>query len=106
MGSAEPDQIFYGGAIRGESSMQFEEDVGGVVVHSFVATNRGPWKVRRLEVVINWPFEVENGQQHGKWLLYLLEAQVQGNGYCETNGLVNRLNLQVSLCPSCARLSI
>ena len=97
MGSAEPDQIFYGGDIKGESSMFYEEEVGGVVVHSYVATNRGPWKARRLEVIIDWPYEVENNREHGKWLLYLLEAQVQGNGYCETGDLTNPLKLRVSL---------
>lgn len=76
--------------------MFYEEDVGGVVVHSYVATNRGPWKARRLEVIIDWPYEVENHREHGKWLLYLLEAQVQGNGYCETGDLINPLKLRVS----------
>ena len=97
MGSAEPDQVFYGGVIRGESSMLYEEDVGSVVVHSYVAANRGPWKVARMEVIIDWPYEAENNREHGKWLLYLLEAQVQGNGYCEIGDLTNPLKLRVSV---------
>lgn len=96
VGSAEPDQIFYGGEPRGESSMRYEEDVGGVVSHSYVVTNRGPWRARRVEVIVEWPFEVENYRDHGKWLLYLLDAQVQGNGYCDTGDLANPLRLKVS----------
>jgi hypothetical protein len=95
-GSSEPDQVFYGGEVRGESSMVYEDDVGSVVLHTYAVTNRGPWKARRLEVVIEWPYEVENNREHGKWLLYLLETQVQGNGYCETGDYLNPLQLKVS----------
>ncbi|KAI1301767.1 Integrin alpha-PS1 [Halotydeus destructor] len=84
-GSTEPDQVFYGGEVKGESAMVYEEDVGSVVVHTYVVTNRGPWKARRLEIVIDWPYEVQNNRDNGKWLLYLMETQVQGNGYCETS---------------------
>jgi len=93
-GSTEPDQVFYGGDIKGESSMVYEEDIGSIVVHTYVVTNRGPWRARRLEVVIDWPYEVENQREHGKWLLYLLETQVQGNGYCETGEFLNPLKLR------------
>lgn len=94
-GSTEPDQVFYGGEVRGESSMVYEEDVGSLVVHTYVVTNRGPWKARRVELAIEWPYEVENGRHHGKWLLYLLETQVQGSGYCDTEDVVNPLKLRV-----------
>ena len=87
--------MFYGGEVRGESSMVYEEDVGSLVVHTYVVTNRGPWKARRVEVAIEWPYEVENGRHHGKWLLYLLETQVQGSGYCDTEDVVNPLKLRV-----------
>lgn len=95
-GSTEPDQVFYGGEIVGESSMRYEEDIGSLVVHTYVVTNRGPWKARRVEVAVEWPYEVENGRAHGKWLLYLLETQVQGSGYCDTEDYVNPLKLRVS----------
>lgn len=94
-GSTEPDQVFYGGEVKGESSMVYEDDVGSVVLHTYAVTNRGPWKARRLEVVIDWPYEVENNREHGKWLLYLLETQVQGSGYCETGDFINPLGLKV-----------
>jgi len=46
-------------------------------------------------VVIDWPYEVENKKDHGKWLLYLMETQVQGSGYCETSqDQLNPLNLR------------
>lgn len=71
--------------------MEYEEDVGSLNVHTYVVTNRGPWQVRRLEVQIDWPAESENG----KWLLYLMETQVQGNGYCEPGSYLNPLKLKV-----------
>ena len=95
-GTTEPDQVFYGGEIRGESSMVYEEDVGSLVLHTYAVTNRGPWKARRFEVVIDWPYEVENNREHGKWLLYLLDAQVMaGTGYCEPGDYKNPLGLRV-----------
>jgi len=68
------------------------------VVHTYVVTNRGPWRAKRLEVVIDWPYEVENKREHGKWLLYLMETQVQGSGYCETSAeQLNPLQLRVTI---------
>ena len=94
-GSTEPEQVFYGGEVKGESSMVWEDDVGSLVTNTFVVTNRGPWQVRRLEVQIEWPLETKSSREHGKWLLYLMETQVQGIGYCEPGGSLNPLNLRV-----------
>jgi hypothetical protein len=88
--------VFYGGEVKGESAMVYEEDVGSLVVHTYVVTNRGPWRAKRIEVAVEWPYEVENKRDHGKWLLYLVESPlVQGNGYCEMGpGMVNPLGLR------------
>lgn len=77
----------------------YEDDVGSSLTHNYVVTNRGPWRVKRVQVLIDWPYEVENGYRHGKHLLYLMEApQVTGNGYCELNpNWVNPLELKVCI---------
>jgi len=27
----------------------------------------GPWRASRIDVNISWPYQVENGREHGKW---------------------------------------
>lgn len=95
--SSEPDHVFYGGEIKGESAMVYQDDIGSLVTHNYLVTNRGPSKARKVEIIIDWPFEVENGRHHGKHLLYLVEKpHVQGNGYCELNeNFINVLDLKV-----------
>lgn len=74
--SARPEQVFYGGAVRGESAMVFKDDIGTKVVHTYLAYNAGPWRVRDLEVIISWPFQIANNKPQGKWLLYLDEMPI------------------------------
>lgn len=74
--SARPEQVFYGGPIRGESAMIFKDDIGSKVVHTFQIYNAGPGKLKNLEVQVKWPFQVANNKPQGKWLLYLDEAPV------------------------------
>ena len=82
-GSSEPADVFYGGEVKGESSMLSEADVGSLVHHTYSVYNRGPARLSSLQVVVDWPYEVNSG----KWLLYLVSANVhQGDGYCEPPG--------------------
>jgi hypothetical protein len=66
-----PDHVYYGGAVRGESAMEYLDDIGERVIHTFTIFNQGPWKVGSLEVHVEWPFQVANNKPQGKWLLYL-----------------------------------
>lgn len=74
--SAKPEQVFYGGIVRGESAMIFKDDIGSRVVHTFQAYNAGPGRLRNLEVHIKWPFQVANNKPQGKWLLYLEDSPI------------------------------
>lgn len=74
--SARPEQVFYGGTIRGESAMIFKDDIGSRVVHTFQAYNAGPGKLRNLEIHIKWPIQVANNKPQGKWLLYLEDIPI------------------------------
>lgn len=92
-----PDHVYYGGAVRGESAMEYLDDIGVRVMHTYHIFNQGPWKVGSLEVHIEWPFQVANNKPQGKWLLYLEDVpsvEGQGGGECFiTHGQVNPLNL-------------
>lgn len=57
--------------MRGESAMEYLDDIGVRVMHTYHIFNQGPWKVGSLEVHIEWPFQVANNKPQGKWLLYL-----------------------------------
>ncbi|KAG0444254.1 hypothetical protein HPB47_013999 [Ixodes persulcatus] len=58
--------------------------------------NHGPWTVPTLDVVVSWPYEAENEQKHGKYLLYMTqEPKVVGDGECRMlEGQVNPLGLK------------
>lgn len=71
-----PEQSFYGGVVKGESAMEFLDDVGQPVEHTFQIYNAGPWRVPYLDVKISWPYQVANDKEQGKWLLYLEEAPI------------------------------
>ncbi|RWS05411.1 integrin alpha-ps-like protein, partial [Dinothrombium tinctorium] len=97
-GYADRQSVLYGGKVRGESGMHFEDDIGSIVTHSFVVYNRGPWNVKRLEVVVNWPYEVESRREHGKRILYLMKRpEVQDDGDCILpHEKINPLNITES----------
>lgn len=51
----QPDQIWYGGLVRSESSMRIMSDIGSKLTHTFQVTNDGPWHVDQFDVLIEWP---------------------------------------------------
>lgn len=98
-GWALPEQSFYGGEIVGESGMEYLEDIGGSVQHTYQIYNDGPWRVPFLNVKILWPHQVANDKEKGKWLLYLEEKPLiegDGGGEClpESVTHVNPLDLK------------
>ncbi|KAJ2949142.1 hypothetical protein O0L34_g6082 [Tuta absoluta] len=103
-GIARPEQVFYGGEIKGESAMQYFDDIGTRVVHTYTVYNKGVWRVNTAQVLITWPYQVASDNAQGKWLLYPeavptvdVEAD-QSNGVCYSTahgGDINPLNLTV-----------
>nr|CAD7203492.1 unnamed protein product [Timema douglasi] len=75
-GAVRPEQVFYGGEVKGEYAMEYRDDIGSRVLHSYQVTNKGPWSVSSLVVSIEWPFQVGNDKPQGKWLLYLDEKPI------------------------------
>ncbi|XP_025410272.1 integrin alpha-PS1 isoform X2 [Sipha flava] len=75
-GSARPEQVFYGGQIKSDSSVKYYDEIGSRVLHTYQVFNSGPLKVSNLEVHVTWPFQVASHYNPGKWLLYLDEIPV------------------------------
>lgn len=94
-GWVHPEQVFYGGDVRGESAMKYIEDIGTLVQHSYQIQNLGPSRVPYLKVEIKWPHQVANDKDKGKWLLYLAEQiGIEGvTGECSSND-INPLQLE------------
>ncbi|XP_075535810.1 integrin alpha-PS1-like isoform X1 [Dermacentor variabilis] len=82
-GATQPEQVWYGGAVVGAHAMKHFDEIGSKITHTYQVFNHGPWAVPSLDVVVSWPFEAENQQQHGKYLLYMTQVpQVAGDGEC------------------------
>uniref|UniRef100_H2Z1C3 Uncharacterized protein n=1 Tax=Ciona savignyi TaxID=51511 RepID=H2Z1C3_CIOSA len=75
-GYTSADQIPFGGKVVGESAVHKPQDAGLYVTHSYEITNSGTSAIDSVYVNISWPQVIHNG----KWLLYLLDAQVSGPG--------------------------
>ena len=80
LGRGEPQKVFYGGKIKGESAMADVAEIGPLVDHRYLVKNYGPSTVDVVTVRIGWPFQVENNKPQGKWLLYLTSHPVVKNG--------------------------
>ncbi|XP_067003096.1 integrin alpha-PS1 isoform X2 [Anabrus simplex] len=97
-GQAQPDRVLYGGEVVGESAISLYSQVGSPLEHVYNVYNKGPWKVKGLEILIDWPWQVGNNKPQGKWLLYLTELPVVdalGGGMCYMeSGQVNPLGLE------------
>ena len=69
--SVRPEEVLYGGQVRGESEMKYKDQPGTRLRHTYEVVNDGPWHVNNLELHVEWPFQVANNKPLGKWLLYM-----------------------------------
>ena len=101
MGTGVPELVHYGGQVLGENAFNDLSQVGPPLVHKFLVINNGPSQLDVLRLHIRWPFQVENGQRKGKWLLYLSEHPTLKNGrgvcYLPPGQVANPLNLTSTL---------
>ncbi|XP_061743158.1 integrin alpha-7 isoform X1 [Nerophis ophidion] len=93
IGLARPHQLFFSGAVKGESAMNSLEDVGSRVDFEFVVANPGQALQTLGSAFLNimWPHELANG----KWLLYPASLNFEGHSasHCTPAGAVNPLSL-------------
>uniref|UniRef100_A0A8C7SEE7 Integrin subunit alpha 7 n=1 Tax=Oncorhynchus mykiss TaxID=8022 RepID=A0A8C7SEE7_ONCMY len=76
-GVARPHQLFFSGAVKGESAMETLDDVGSALEFEFTVTNTGPSLQTLGSAFLNimWPHELSNG----KWLLYPTAFHFKGH---------------------------
>ncbi|XP_037370823.1 integrin alpha-7 isoform X2 [Talpa occidentalis] len=75
-GVATPQQLFFSGAVVGESAMKSERDVGSRVKYEVTVSNQGQSLNTLGSAFLNvmWPHEIANG----KWLLYPMRVELEG----------------------------
>uniref|UniRef100_A0A667ZLE4 Integrin subunit alpha 7 n=1 Tax=Myripristis murdjan TaxID=586833 RepID=A0A667ZLE4_9TELE len=95
---ARPHQLFFSGAVRGESAMTTLDDIGSPVDFEFAVANTGQALQTPGSTFLNimWPYELENG----KWLLYPANLTFKGHSETVCTGPLNPLKLHHS--PSAA----
>uniref|UniRef100_A0A8C2ET04 Integrin subunit alpha 7 n=1 Tax=Cyprinus carpio TaxID=7962 RepID=A0A8C2ET04_CYPCA len=90
---ARPHQLFFSGAVRGESAMTSLQDIGSAVDYEFIVSNAGQSLQTFGSASLNilWPYELINR----KWLLYPSALQVDGQPptNCEPQSEINPLQL-------------
>ncbi|XP_071778794.2 integrin alpha-7 [Centroberyx gerrardi] len=95
-GLARPHQLFFSGAVKGESAMTTLDDIGSTVDFEFTVANPGQALQTLGSAFLNimWPYELANG----KWLLYPASLKFEGHPdtHCTPTGALNPLNLQHS----------
>ncbi|XP_040912374.1 integrin alpha-6 isoform X2 [Toxotes jaculatrix] len=76
-GEASPNQVSFGGKVKGESAMRTEEEIGSLINFTFRINNL--WKSLKPSVKaslhIHWP----KFNKDGKWLLYLVKITSTGH---------------------------
>ncbi|KAF7668769.1 hypothetical protein LDENG_00284060 [Lucifuga dentata] len=75
-GIARPSQVYFGGAVKGESAIKTEDEIGSLINYEFRINNLGkPLKsFGSASLNIHWPKE----NVDGKWLLYLVKISTSG----------------------------
>ncbi|XP_061547839.1 integrin alpha-6 isoform X1 [Phycodurus eques] len=71
-GEANPHRISFGGVVRGESAMESEDEIGGLVNYTFRINNLWASSVKS-SLHIQWP----KSNKNGKWLLYLVKMKAK-----------------------------
>ncbi|XP_048449839.1 integrin alpha-7-like, partial [Rhincodon typus] len=91
--NVEPQNVFFGGNVMGESAMRKEEDVGSRVDYKLTVLNTGKVLKTFSSAFLNirWPYEISNG----KWLLYPMKIEFEGdeNTQCSPAPAINPLKL-------------
>ncbi|KAM3608148.1 uncharacterized protein V6R79_020089 [Siganus canaliculatus] len=90
-GEVSPNQVTFGGVVKGESAMETEEQIGSLINYTITINNL--WKSLapsvKASLHINWP----KWNKDGKWLLYLVKITSSGpqDVLCSPDSEVNPL---------------
>ncbi|KAK7128255.1 hypothetical protein R3I93_020759 [Phoxinus phoxinus] len=98
-GLSRPHQMFFSGAVMGESAMTSLEDIGSAVEYEFIVSNAGqPLQTfGSASLNIMWPYELINK----KWLMYPRSLRVDGHPHtlCEPQSALDPLRLDTHQSP-------
>lgn len=75
-GEAKPNQVSFGGVVKGESAMKTEEEIGSLVNYTFRINNL--WKTLTSSVKASLHIQWPKYNKDGKWLLYLVKITSTG----------------------------
>ncbi|XP_041662978.1 integrin alpha-6 isoform X1 [Cheilinus undulatus] len=75
-GEASPNQVSFGGVVKGESAMKTEEEIGSLINYTFKINNL--WKTLTPSVKASLHIQWPKYNKDGKWLLYLVKVTSTG----------------------------
>ncbi|XP_065818223.1 integrin alpha-6 isoform X1 [Labrus bergylta] len=75
-GEARPNQVTFGGVVKGESAMRTEEEIGSLINYTFRINNL--WKTLTPSVKASLHIQWPKYNKDGKWLLYLVKITSTG----------------------------
>ncbi|XP_044072687.1 integrin alpha-6 isoform X2 [Siniperca chuatsi] len=75
-GEASPNQVSFGGVVKGESAMKTEEEIGSLINYTFRINNL--WKSLKSSVKASLHIQWPKWNKDGKWLLYLVKVTATG----------------------------
>uniref|UniRef100_A0A665WQW9 Uncharacterized protein n=1 Tax=Echeneis naucrates TaxID=173247 RepID=A0A665WQW9_ECHNA len=97
-----PNQVFFGGAVNGESAMKTEEDIGSLINYTFRIHNL--WKTLKPPIKASLKIQWPKFNKNGKWLLYLVKVTATGQEdiHCSPEseiGPLKHIQLTVAVSP-------
>ncbi|KAG7501776.1 integrin alpha-6 isoform X1 [Solea senegalensis] len=90
-GEARPNQVSFGGVVKGESAMKTEEEIGSLINYNFRIHNL--WKSLTPSVKASLRIQWPKFNKDGKWLLYLVKITATGREdiQCSPESEINSL---------------
>ncbi|TNN58980.1 Integrin alpha-6 [Liparis tanakae] len=90
-GEAVPNQVSFGGVVKGESAMKTEEEIGSLITYTFRINNL--WKSLKTSVKASLHIQWPKWNKDGKWLLYLVKITSTGpeDVLCSPESEINSL---------------
>uniref|UniRef100_A0A7N6A9Y5 Integrin alpha-2 domain-containing protein n=1 Tax=Anabas testudineus TaxID=64144 RepID=A0A7N6A9Y5_ANATE len=89
-GEASPNQVSFGGVVKGESAMKTEDEIGSLITYTFRINN--VWKSLKSSVKASLKIQWPKYNKDGKWLLYLVKIKTTGPEiHCSPESEINPL---------------
>uniref|UniRef100_A0A7N9AQ22 Integrin, alpha 6a n=1 Tax=Mastacembelus armatus TaxID=205130 RepID=A0A7N9AQ22_9TELE len=103
-GEASPNQVSFGGVVKGESAMKTEDEIGSLINYTFRINNL--WTSLKSPVKASLHIQWPKFNKNGKWLLYLVKISAKGpeDIRCSPESEINSLKyIQVEFIATCEK---